>query len=170
MEERRSKERVMSIEVYTDGSLKKIGKETFGGWGFIVVKDGHKIYETGGNQPQTTNQRMELQAMKEALAYASSIRRPSERIVIYSDSAYIINCYQQDWYINWQNNGWRTANKTPVANQDLWAEIVPYFDNFWYSFKKVEGHSGNYWNEECDAIAQQEAEVLKKSWRGKPNG
>lgn len=110
---------------------------------------------------------MELEAIRAALEYASSIRRPNEKVVIYSDSAYAINCYLQEWYINWQNNGWINANKQPVANQDLWYKIVPYFDNFWYDFKKVEGHSGNFWNEKCDELAQHEAELLKINWRGK---
>lgn len=170
MEERRSKERVINLEIYTDGSLKKMGaKMTFGGWGFIATRDEEKVFEAAGSEYGTTNQRMELEAIREALKYASSIRRPNERVVIYSDSAYAINCYQQDWYINWVDNGWRNANKQPVANQDLWEDIIPYFDNFWYYFKKVPGHAGCYWNEQCDKLAQAAAESLKKTWRGTEN-
>ena len=168
--ERRSKEKILNLEVYTDGSLKKIGKTmTFGGWSFIVTRDNQKIYETAGSEYETTNQRMELIAIREALKYASSIRGTNEKVVIYSDSAYAINCYLQEWYINWQNNGWHNANKQEVANQDLWREIIPYFDNFWYDFRKVKGHNGNYWNEECDRLAQKEAEEMKKNWRGLNN-
>ena len=167
MEERRSKERIINLEVYTDGSLKKVGKTmTFGGWGFIVTRDEKKLFETGGSEYGTTNQRMELIAIREALKYASSIRRPNEKVIIYSDSAYAINCYLQEWYVNWEANGWRNANKQEVANQDLWADIIPYFDNFWYDFKKVNGHSGVYWNEECDKLAQLNAEQLRVNWRG----
>ena len=166
--ERRSKEKILNLEVYTDGSLKKIGKTmTFGGWSFIITKDNQKIYETAGSEYGTTNQRMELMAIREALKYASSIRGTNEKVVIYSDSAYAINCYLQEWYVNWLANGWRNSKKEPVANQDLWLDIIPYFDNFWYNFKKVDGHSGIYWNEECDKLAQDCAERLRINWRGK---
>ena len=169
MEERRSKEHVLGTEIYTDGSLKKIGHMTFGGWAFVVVKDSQCLYCGFNNEYDTTNQRMELTAMVEALKYISERRHPNERITIYSDSAYIINCYLQDWYIKWQSNNWMTAANKPVANIDLWQQLVPYFDSFWYTFKKVEGHSGVYWNEECDNYAQMAADSLKKSWRGTKN-
>jgi ribonuclease HI len=168
--ERHSNERIIKLEVYTDGSLKKTGKSsTFGGWAYIVVQDGKEIYNASGNEYNTTNQRMELLAIANALEYAKSIRRNAEKVVIYSDSAYAINCYLQEWYLNWQTNGWRNANKQEVANQDLWQKIIPYFDNFWYDFKKVKGHDGNYWNEQCDKLAQTEAETLKTNWRGIKN-
>lgn len=164
--ERRSKERVLSLEIYTDGSLKKAGKQTFGGWGFIAVRDSQQIDSLAGGEKNTTNQRMELTAIVEALKYASAVRRPNEKIIIYSDSAYAVNCFQQDWYLGWMNNGWVNAKGQPVANQDLWYKIVPYFDNFWYDFRKVPGHAGNYWNECCDELAQAQAEALKTENRG----
>ena len=162
----RSKERTLTTEIYTDGSLKKIGNLTFGGWAFIVVRDSKKIAEFAGNEYNTTNQRMELQAIKNALEYAQQNRRENERIIIYSDSAYAINCYNQQWYIKWIDNGWITSTKKDVANQDLWRDIIPYFKNFWYYFQKVPGHSGNFWNEECDNLAQMFAAQLKQTWRG----
>lgn len=166
--EKRSKEKIINLEIYTDGSLKKVGNSmTFGGWAFIVLKDNQKLYETSGGESDTTNQRMELLAISKALEYASSIRRPNEKVIIYSDSAYATNCYLQKWYLAWQNNGWLNSNKKPIANQDLWIQIIPYFDNFWYNFKKVPGHAGNYWNEECDRLAQNNAEIIKYNWRGK---
>ena len=170
MEERRSKEKVIDLEIYTDGSLKRAGKDmSFGGWAYIVIKDGREIAGGTGSAYNTTNQRMELLAICEALKYAASVRRPSERVVIYSDSAYAINCYHQDWYIKWQENGWLNTNKQPVANQDLWMNIIPYFDNFWYDFRKVDGHAGVFWNEECDTRAQNTATFLKQNWRGIDN-
>lgn len=166
-EERRSKEHVIEVEVYTDGSCKKIGKNmTFGGWAFIVVQDSKEIYEAAGGEEGTTNQRMELEAIRMALKYIASTRRPNEKITIYSDSAYVINCYLQSWYTNWIANGWQTSTKKDVANQDLWMDIIPYFDNFWYDFKKVEGHAGVYWNEMCDKYAQDTADKIKREWRG----
>ena len=168
--EKRSNARVMNLEIYTDGSCKANGKSmTFGGWAFIVTQGGVKIYEAAGSEYGTTNQRMELTAILEALRYARSIRRPSEKVVIYSDSAYAINCYKQEWYINWIHNGWTNSKGENVANQDLWEEIIPFFDNFWYSFVKVDGHNGVLWNERCDENAQKSAEKLKLNWRGSKN-
>lgn len=163
--ERRSKQRVLELSVYTDGSCKSMGKTTFGGWAFIVQRDGTELYRAAGREKDTTNQRMELQAIAEGLKYVSTIRRINEKVIFYSDSAYAINCYQKNWYINWQRNGWVNASGEEVKNIDLWIQIIPYFDNFWYSFLKVAGHSKNYWNELCDEMAQQQAEYLKFNWR-----
>lgn len=170
--ERRSKEKIIPLEIYTDGSLKKIGQNsTFGGWAFFVIQDGKELYYDSGSEYNTTNQRMELLAIANGLKYANAIRRKSEKVIIYSDSAYAINCYLQEWYIKWQLNGWQNSNNQDVANKDLWFKIIPYFDNFWYDFRKVKGHQGNYWNEICDKYAQNEAEKLKHIWRGiKNNG
>ena len=164
MEEKRSKEHAQVLEVYTDGSLKR--KELtlrYGGWAYIVVENATTlVHADHGGAKDTTNQKMELTAVAEALDYVSKIRKPNERIIVYSDSAYVINCYAQEWYINWINNGWLNSEKKPVANRELWERIVPYFDNFWYDFRKVEAHSGVYWNEECDAMAQNKADRLKR--------
>lgn len=164
--EQRDREKIIPIEIYTDGSLKKTGNLTFGGWAFIAIKDGESFFESADNEFNTTNQRMELKAIKSALQYAASIRRPNEKVIIYSDSAYAINCYNQKWYLDWKANGWVTYSKKPVSNQDLWIDIIPFFDNVWYEFVKVEGHSGNYWNEKCDTLAQMFAKNLKTNWRG----
>lgn len=162
----RKHERVLTTEIYTDGSLKKIGNITFGGWAFIVVRDQECIYSKSGSAYETTNQRMELTAITEAISYIEKARRPSEKIIIYSDSAYIINCYLQEWYIKWLSNGWINAQGTSIANIDLWRNLIPYFDNFWYDFKKVPAHSGHYWNEKCDTLAQQSSQIIKDNWRG----
>jgi ribonuclease HI len=165
--ERRSKEKLIPLEIYTDGSLKKMGqRSTFGGWAFYALREGNDFYHKSGSVAMTTNQRMELLAILEALKYAQGIRQKGEKVIIYSDSAYAINCYKQEWYVSWRTNGWQNSKNQPVANQDLWQEIIPFFDNFWYDFRKVEGHAGNYWNEQCDKLAQLEAETLKIHWRG----
>ena len=167
--DKKSAEKIINLEIYTDGSCKSANGLTFGGWSFIAVKDNKEIYSASGSEPYTTNQRMELLAIKKGLEYAADNREKNEKVLIYSDSAYAINCYLQEWYTTWLTNGWRNAKKQEVANQDLWIDIVPYFDNFWYDFYKVSGHAGNYWNEVCDARAQEEAKKLKINWRG-PNG
>ena len=163
--ERRSKERVLNIEIYTDGSCKKLGaKATFGGWAYIVVKDGIEIYSAQGSEKNTTNQRMELTAIYKALQYISKERRKNEKVIIYSDSAYAINCYEQKWYDKWLANGWCNAKGDSVANQDLWSEIIPFYDSFWYEFQKVKGHADSYWNIICDSRAQLAADRIKFGW------
>ena len=163
--EKRSRERIMTLDIYTDGSLKKIGATTFGGWAFVVIRESNLVTEYGGGELDTTNQRMELKAIYEALKFASANRKPHERVIIHSDSAYAVNCYKQEWYVKWQGNGWVNSKGEDVANQDLWIEIIPYFDNFWYTFEKVQGHAGDFWNERCDEIAQSHALTLKKNGR-----
>ena len=170
MIERRSTAMMSKLEIYTDGSCKKLGsRSTFGGWSFIALRGGERIYEVAGSEYGTTNQRMELLAIRNALEFAQKNRRPNEQVMIYSDSAYAINCYQKEWYILWQRNGWINANGDDVKNRDLWQEIIPYFDNYWYSFIKVPGHSTNYWNNECDRLAQIEAQRLKDNFKGEQN-
>ena len=139
---------------------------TFGGWAFIVTQDSKEIYYAHDSEYNTTTQRMELTAILKALEYAQKNRKPHEKVIIYSDSAYAINCYLQEWYLKWETNGWLNIKKEEVANKDLWLKIIPFFDNFWYDFRKVKGHSNVIWNEECDKLAQQAAEKLKKNWRG----
>ena len=170
MIERRSTAMMSKLEIYTDGSCKKLGsRSTFGGWSFIALRGGERIYEWAGSEYGTTNQRMELLAIRNALEFARMNRLPNEQVVIYSDSAYAINCYQKEWYTLWLRNGWINANGDDVKNRDLWQEIIPYFDNYWYSFIKVPGHSTNYWNNECDRLAQIEAQRLKDNFKGEQN-
>lgn len=170
MEEKRSQQRIANLEIYTDGSLKKTGTVmTFGGWSFIALRGGVRIYEAFGSEYGTTNQRMELLAIRNALKFAEVNRLPNENVTIYSDSAYAINCYLQNWFTAWLRNGWVNSKGAPVANQDLWEEIIPYFDNFWYHFSKVPGHSTNFWNNECDRIAQRESQLLKDTFKGEKN-
>ena len=170
IQSKRNNQQISIFEIFTDGSCKSLGSVRFGGWSFIALRGGEFLYRASGGVQDTTNQRMELLAIRNALEYASLNRRPNEKVIIYSDSAYAINCYQKEWYEGWRRNGWLNANKQPVANQDLWEEILPYFDNFWYYFDKVKAHANNYWNNECDRMAQEQAQELKDNFRGIENG
>jgi len=171
IQERRSHAQIAQLEIYTDGSCKRLGTNiTFGGWSFIALRGGERIYEVAGCEYGTTNQRMELLAIRNALEFAQKNRHPNENVVIYSDSAYAINCYTQEWYTRWQWNNWTNAKGDEVANQDLWIDIIPYFDNFWYHFSKVKGHDKNYWNNECDRLAQMKAQEMKDNFKGEQNG
>lgn len=166
MAELKRKEKIIPLEVYTDGSCKKRGIQTFGAWAYVIVKDGKILTQDSGSSPNSTNQRMELLAAIKGLEAADMIKQPLENIILYSDSAYLINCYSQEWYIGWRANGWKNAARKEVANQDLWIKLVPYFEKFGYIFKKVKGHADNLYNNLCDEMAQREAEQCKINWRG----
>lgn len=156
---------ISPYEVYTDGSMKSDGVNFAcgdGGWSFVVVRDNVIIYERDDYQFDTTNQKMELTAAAEALEYIETIRKPGEEVVVYSDSAYLINCYMKEWYKIWMRNGWVNSKKEPVANKNLWLRIVPFFNYRRYTFEKVKGHSDNYYNNMCDKKAQEAAERGKK--------
>ena len=158
-------EKIIDYEIYTDGSCKSAGLQTFGAWGFIVVLDSKKIFYKTGSEIGTTNQRMELLAVVEAMRYIMPLRREHQRITLYSDSAYVINCYSQRWYDKWLTNGWTNSRGENVAHKELWEELIPYFNHWWFSFLKVKGHANTYWNNVCDELVQQEADKLKNKWR-----
>ena len=152
----------MLFEVYSDGSTRNNGRaDAVGAWAYAVLQNGEKIYEDCRVEVATTNQRMELIAAAEALDYLfyNEICVPFDSVKIYTDSAYLHNCYRQKWYVNWQMNGWRNAKKEKVANQDLWERLVGYFEMPEVEFVKVKGHANNRdahekWNNYVDALAQ----------------
>ena len=163
-----TQEQLIPIEIYTDGSLKtNLGRDlTFGAWAFIIIKDGKIEHQMADSVINTTNQRMELLAIVNALKYIDPIRLPTERVKVYSDSAYFINCYREAWYKKWMYNGWMTSKNTSVLHIDLWEQIIPFFNHNWYYFDKVPAHAGNLWNNYCDNLVQQTAQYAKTHWRG----
>lgn len=153
----------MKLKIYTDGSCKGNGtQKSRGGWGFLILNEDEEILlEKGGNEKNTTNNRMELTAIIEAIQRVEIFAK-YHRIIyceIYTDSAYIHNCIKQKWYKTWIKNGWKTSKKTPVLNQDLWEQLIPYFEDARFDFFKVKGHTGKQdWNDMVDKLAQREAE------------
>lgn len=137
--------------IYTDGAHSS--STNYGGWA-IVYTVGNSINSYSNYEYDTTNNRMELTAVIRALELLKA--QPSDTI-IYTDSAYIANCISQRWYINWKNNGWRTAKKTPVLNQDLWEKLLDLYNyvnlGATVEIKKVSGHSGDKLNELADYYA-----------------
>ncbi|MCY3649294.1 MAG: ribonuclease HI [Acidimicrobiaceae bacterium] len=129
--------------VYTDGAC--LGNPGPGGWAWAVPGGAWAC----GPDPHTTNQRMELQAVLEAL------RELDGPVEVVSDSTYVVHCFRDRWYEGWQRRGWRNANKKPVANRDLWEPLIELYlsraDEI--SFHWVKGHSGNEWNEIVDQLA-----------------
>ena len=140
------------IKVYTDGSSR--GNPGPGGWGVVMICDG-KVYEMGGREDATTNNRMELKAFIEALNFIEH-RKLEGDISMHIDSAYVIGGVTM-WMYNWQKNGWLTSAKDEVLNQDLWKEILPLVfrikQKHDLKLEKVKGHSGEAGNERADLIA-----------------
>ncbi|UOF90865.1 ribonuclease HI [Fodinisporobacter ferrooxydans] len=135
------------VTIYTDGACS--GNPGPGGWGAVLMY-GENIKELSGGDRLTTNQKMELVAAVEAL---KALREPCN-VTLYSDSAYLINCFRQKWYVNWQKNGWKNSKKEPVQNKELWQELLQLQDHHHVKWEKVKGHSGVDWNERCDELAR----------------
>lgn len=147
------------IELWTDGSCKGNGKvNNSGGWGFVAVKDKQIIYKRYGSQKDTTNNRMEMQAVIEALKYANENADFDEKVEVLSDSAYVVNCINQKRYVNWRRNNWYA-----VKNPELWQELLSLVECFGENieFKKVKGHKGIVNNELCDMLARKGSEEAK---------
>ena len=133
------------VTIYTDGACS--GNPGKGGWGAILIYAKEKKYMSGSKQ-LTTNNQMELTATIEAL---KAILKPSN-IALYTDSQYVKNGITS-WIFNWKKNGWKTANKKPVANKDLWIELDKYVDFHSVNWFWVKGHSGDHYNEIVDKLA-----------------
>ena len=135
------------VTVYSDGACR--GNPGPGGWAAIVVDDGVERTVSGA-EPRTTNQRMELTAALEALAAIPGRRR----VHLYTDSAYVMNCFRDRWYEKWEENGWLGAGKRPVTNRDLWERLIAQTRRHDVVWHKVRGHSGDVMNERVDALAR----------------
>ncbi len=134
-----------SVEIYTDGACR--GNPGPGGWGALLVAGPHRK-EMHGGERDTTNNRMELTAAIEAL---NALKRPS-KIVLHTDSKYVMQGITE-WMPNWKKRGWKTANKKPVKNQDLWMALDAALARHDVKWKWVKGHSGHDGNERADELA-----------------
>lgn len=151
--------------VYTDGAC--TGNPGPGGWAVVVYYTDNSVREFGGNEKQTTNNRMEMQAAIAALNFLTT-NQPTAPITIYTDSEYLIKGVTQ-WVKSWKKKGWKTAQGKPVLNQDLW-ENLDQLNNKLVLWQHVRGHAGNVGNERCDAIARAFANGKTLSLQpGKPN-
>ena len=134
------------VIIYTDGACS--GNPGPGGWGALLIWRGKKRELTGA-EPESTNNRMEMRAVNEAL---KALKRPCH-VKIHSDSALIVNAFKQGWIENWKKRGWKKANKKPVENQDLWKEMLTAMDDHKVSWIKVKGHADNELNNRVDRLA-----------------
>lgn len=152
--------------IYTDGATSKNGsKNARGGYGFVILDDsGDIVRQVGGavTGDKITNNVCELSAVALALASMLSIkpdiRTNPEPIVLYSDSAYFVNCINQHWYRKWQDNGWVTTKRTPVENKGLWETIIMLIGDLMVEVRKVKGHAHNEYNNLADMLARQGVE------------
>ena len=156
----------MKFEIYCDGSTRGNGKENaVGAWAYLIHEGGNVIRTDKNAEANTTNQRMELTAAANALDWAMyEIAYPCDRVIVYTDSAYLHNCYTQKWYKAWQSNGWKNSKKQPVANQDLWERLIPYFEQPEVEFVKVKGHAGRTEQEKYNNIVDEMAQKCSKNY------
>ena len=141
------------VTIYTDGACS--GNPGPGGWGAILMYN-ENSKEISGAQNDTTNNIMEITAVLEAL----KLLKEECNVKVYGDSAYVVNAFNQGWINNWQKNNWKTANKEPVKNRELWEELYELTNRHKVEFIKVKGHSDNEYNNRCDFLATSAIKTL----------
>lgn len=134
------------VTIYTDGACS--GNPGKGGWGAVLIY-GNIQKELSGFEEVTTNNKMELTACIEAL---KMLKEPCN-VNLFSDSAYVVNAFNDDWISGWIKNNWRNSQKKEVANIELWKELIELTKFHSVVFNKVKGHAGDKYNEICDALA-----------------
>lgn len=142
-------EALKKVDIFTDGACS--GNPGPGGWAAILRYGTHEL-EISGSMPQTTNNRMEVFACISALG---KLKTRCD-VTVHSDSAYLVNAFNDHWIDNWQKRGWKTADGKQVENQDLWRLLLLTIGRKGHSitFNKVKGHSDHPENNRCDALAR----------------
>ena len=144
-----------NIILYTDGACS--GNPGLGGWGAVLIFNGIEKELSGAN-PNTTNNVMEITAVIEGL---KALKRPCN-VNIYSDSAYVVNCFEKDWINNWIKNNWVNSKKEPIKNKELWLELYDLTKIHKVTFNKVKGHSNVKYNNRCDELARNAILTIQK--------
>lgn len=135
------------IDLYTDGACSF--NPGPGGWA-AILKFGNHIRELSGSMPHTTNNRMELFAVISGLGAL----KESCQVTVHSDSTYVVDAFNKNWVDKWQQNNWKTSDKKPVENQDLWRLLLLTMRKHQVSFQKVPAHADHPENNRCDALAK----------------
>ncbi len=142
-----------NLQIYTDGGC--AGNPGPGGWGCVLIDEEHEFRFSGGEK-LTTNNRMELTAAINALSQAANNEDwKKSKLTVYSDSQYVRNGITS-WIKNWKKNGWKTAAKKPVLNQDLWIKLDELYNSLDIEWNWVKGHAGDKYNEICDSLCKTE--------------
>lgn len=154
----------LRIKVYTDGACS--GNPGPGGWAALLLIKSEKAKDkvtVKGGEKQTTNNRMELQAVVKALSFIHKNMKDYEcKIQIFSDSSYVVNSVNNKSLHKWSLNGWKTTKDTDVVNQDLWKKLLVLISKTHPKFVKVKGHSGNKFNDYVDKAAVNECDKYKQ--------
>lgn len=135
-----------NVEIYTDGACS--GNPGKGGWAAVLVYKGTEK-EISGGEKETTNNRMELTAVIEAL---KCLKEPCN-VTLTTDSKYVCDAINKRWVFSWEKNGWKKADKKPALNVDLWEQLLYILDKHNVEFVWVKGHNGHKYNERCDELA-----------------
>ncbi|MDD6396490.1 MAG: ribonuclease HI [Acutalibacteraceae bacterium] len=143
------------VEIYTDGACS--GNPGPGGWGAVLIYGEHQK-EISGGAAETTNNRMELTAVIEAL---SLLKRPC-KIVLTTDSKYVVDSVTKGWVYGWKKRGWKKGDGKPALNSELWEKLLPLLEMHDVNFVWVKGHAGHKYNELCDKMAVAESQKFKK--------
>lgn len=143
------------VEMFTDGACR--GNPGPGGWG-VLIRSGEREKELCGGEPLTTNNRMELLA---AIRGLQALSRPCH-VLLHTDSMYVRDGITK-WVHNWRRNGWRTSDKKPVKNAELWQELCAAAERHRVDWRWVRGHSGHAENERVDVLACAAADTFRKS-------
>ena len=138
------------VRIYTDGSCHQMAASSgHGGYGVILIFENGEV-ELSGSEAVTTNNRMEIFA---AIAGLEHLKEPHD-VKLYSDSAYLVECFRKHWYLKWLKNGWVNSAGKPVANKDLWIRLMENIVKHKIEFIKVKGHSDDEYNNRCDVLAK----------------
>lgn len=146
--------KIKKVDIFTDGACS--GNPGPGGWG-AILRYGENEKEISGGEKDTTNNRMEMTAVIEALKL---LKFPCE-VTLYTDSQYVCNGINKRWIDNWQRNGWKNSQRQPVANKELWEEIIALMKIHNVKFVWVKGHDGHPENERCDRLAVEQSAKFK---------
>ena len=138
---------LLRVELWTDGACR--GNPGPGGWAAILLAPAGDVRELSGAEEGSTNNRMEMRAIISGL---QALKRRCE-VHIHTDSSYVLNAFQENWIAGWQKRGWKTSARKPVANLDLWLELIEQVDRHQITWVKVKGHSGVALNERADVLA-----------------
>lgn len=151
------------VTIYCDGACSP--NPGVGGWGAVLLTNEPRPFrrEISGSDPDTTNNKMELTAAIRAL---EALKRKC-RVTVFTDSQYVKNAFTNGWLDRWQRNGWKTREKKPVQNEDLWRELVQITSQHEVRWEWVEGHSDNVENNRADALAVAARETLALELKSK---
>lgn len=150
------------VHIYSDGSCSP--NPGVGGWAAVLISPAHdhRRREICGAEADSTNNRMELTAAIRAL---QELKKPC-KVTLHTDSRYLMDAFEKGWIARWQKNGWRTAGRKPVLNDDLWRQLIELAARHDISWVWVKGHADNVENNRCDELANAAREALREESGG----